>query len=240
MNMSIPYIDRIWRVKGTLHLDEPLSSQEAFERLDPLFQAHVVHYQVSGDTLSYRKKNPAAQDKLATFTAGTLHLEERDGTARLSYNLTSTALLLCFLAPLFFAGFGLLFEAINEWEAPALAAEKEAKEKEKEGEEEEPIELHWIDKMLGAPEPEQPGDEDEEEDAEKSAEEGEEGEEEEEEGGRHRPEFAYGLAGVFAAIYLVGRVLEPYLVKRTFRYFLRREDQPQDAGSQEELEPKTG
>ncbi|HCS18922.1 MAG TPA: hypothetical protein DIW45_15430 [Erythrobacter sp.] len=45
----------------------------------------------------------------------------------------------------------------------------------------------------------------------------EEGEEEE---GRHSPTPAYVFAGLFFALYLVGRVLEPWLVRRTFRQTL--------------------
>ncbi len=230
MRARVPYIDRIWRVKSSLDLDEPLSAGEAFERLRPLLQEQGTEVAVEGNTLSYVKTNPAAQDKLATFTAGYLAVvnveadvdEGQGGKTRLIYDVTSTALFLCFLAPLAFLAFAQFAEVINELEKPGLLAEKEQREKEKAEEEEEtkePIKLHWIDEMLGATAPEQP-DEDEEksrDDARGSGEGDGDEEEEEEFEGNHSPTTAYVFAGIFFAIYLVGRVLEPFLLKRTFR-----------------------
>lgn len=223
MPLSLPYVDRIWRVQSSLELDQDLTPSETFARLDPLFQTQGTTYSKEGNTLTYSKKNPAAQDKLATFTAGTLrHVRER-GAARLHYDVTSTALLLCFLAPLFFLGFAGLIVVVNELEAPYIAAKKaeEEKEKEKEKAEEEEIKLHWIDQMLGAPEPKQPGDKEKEEKEEKEKKRAQEGEEEEEEDdANHSPDRSLQLAALFFVIYCVGRVLEPYLLKRTFRRML--------------------
>ena len=45
-------------------------------------------------------------------------------------------------------------------------------------------------------------------------------EEEEEQEGTHSPTPAFVFAGLFFALFLVGRVLEPWLVRRTFRQVL--------------------
>ena len=60
MNLTLPYIDRIWRAEGEIALDPPLAAEEAFARLDPLFQTPGTTYAVDGDTLTYSKHNPAA------------------------------------------------------------------------------------------------------------------------------------------------------------------------------------
>ncbi|MDJ0977191.1 MAG: hypothetical protein QNI87_01505 [Erythrobacter sp.] len=208
----MPYIDSVWRVKSSIELDEPFAASEVFGRLDPLLRTQGTEFTISGDTLTYQKTNPAAQDKLATFTAGTLSVVDHDGAKHLAYDVTSTALFLCFLAPLAFLAFGGFAWLINEIEKPAVIAEmaeKEKEEAESEGEADEVIELHWIDQLLGAPAPKQPG----EEDQDKAAREGREDEVE----GNHSPTTAWVFAGIFFAIYAVGRVLEPYLLKRTFR-----------------------
>ncbi|MEO1729817.1 MAG: hypothetical protein AAFR64_03665 [Pseudomonadota bacterium] len=232
-------IDRIWRVNSSLALEESLSAQEAFDRLDPLLDQQGTDYTVDGDTLEYVKTNPAAQDKLATFTSGNLKVVQADGSTRLDYEVASTSLFLCFLAPLAFIAFGQFAYLINELEKPALLAEleEEKKKEEEEGksEDEEVIELHWIDKLLGAPEPKQPGEEDEEEKS-RDGEEGREGEDEEEDVGNHSPTTAYVFAGIFFAIYLVGRILEPYLLKRTFRAFLTRSQEYEIIKENNEME----
>lgn len=219
MKLRLPFVDRIWRVRDTVEIDERLTPAQAFERLDPLFGAPATEVTARGETLTYSKSNPAAQDKLATFTSGTLWSEEREGRTVLSYEVDSTALLLCFLAPLLFLALGQIAIGLNMLEAPTerserADAETDAKEKD---DEDEVRELHWIDQMLGAPAPETKEEKEKREAEEKAEEEarsegGEDGEDE-----KHSPTAAYVLAGLFAAIYAVGRVLEPYLLKRTFR-----------------------
>lgn len=218
MQARIPYIDRIWRVTSSVELEAPLSVREAYERLAPLFDTAGTVVTVEGDALSYSKKNPAAQDKLATFTSGALLVEEGEGKTRLHYDVGSTALFLCFLAPLVFLAFGQFTVLVNELEKPAVIKQMAEKEKEKEEEKAagKTVQLHWIDQMLGAPAPKKPGEEDEDEKARKQAR-GEPGEDEEELDYNHSPKTSYAFAGIFLAIYLVGRVLEPYLLKRTFR-----------------------
>ena len=78
VNLHFPYIDRIWRARGEVPLDEALAPDEAFARIEPLLQTPGTDYAVEGDTLAYSKRNPAAQDKFATFTSGTLRLRQQD------------------------------------------------------------------------------------------------------------------------------------------------------------------
>ncbi len=202
MNAHVPFIDRIWRTRDSVQVAERLNADEAFARLDPLLQTSGTQYIVEGDTLTYSKENPAAQDRLATFTSGTLLLSEQEGGARLSYDLGSTALLLCFLAPLLFVGFGQLAVGLSTLEGPQTEDARKAGKKDKDEDAE--VQLHWIDQMIGAPAPEQPDDKKKKE-------------KEKEKEPKHSPTPAYVLAGIFAALYVVGRILEPWLIKRTFR-----------------------
>ena len=202
--MNLPYVDRIWRTRGELLIDESMAADEAFARLDPLFDASGTQVAVDGDSLTYAKSNPAAQDKLATFTRGHLRVDQREGQTFLLFDLSSTALLLCFLAPLLFLAFAQLAVAANAWEKGTIEASEKAKP-EKDKPKAVP-KLNPIDAMLGAPAPEDPSKKkDKEKDKDK---------------GRHSPKPGYVLAGLFFVIYLVGRVLEPWLVKRTFRQAL--------------------
>ena len=61
--------------------------------------------------------------------------------------------------------------------------------------------LNPVDQVLGAPAPEDPSKK----------------KDEKKDEGRHSPEEAYFMAGLFAVIYLVGRWLEPWLVRRRLR-----------------------
>jgi hypothetical protein len=206
MALNLPYIDRIWRAEGDVTVPEPLSPDEAFARLDPLFQTPGTDYAVEGDTLAYTKRNPAAQDKLATFTRGTLRVaQQQDGTSRVFFNVSSTALLLCFLAPLLFLAFAQIMVTANAWEkAASEAAEASAKDKPKDEDKAKPVpQLHPLDQMLGAPPPEDPAKKKKDKDKQNE--------------GKFKTTPAYVLAGLFFLIYCVGRVLEPWLLKRTLR-----------------------
>lgn len=224
MKARVPYVDRIWRVTSSIDLDAQLAPLEAFERLRPLLEAQGTEVELEGHSLTYHKTNPVAQDKLATFTSGTLSVVEEGANSRLIYDVGSTALFLCFLAPLAFLAFGQFAEFLNEIEKPDLIKEMAEKEKEKaeNPEEEEKIELHWIDQLLGAPEPKQRGEEDDADGARGGTRSEDAEEKDDEPEGRHSSTTAYVFAGIFLAIYLVGRVLEPYLLKRTFRAALYR------------------
>ncbi len=222
MNLSLPYIDRIWRAEGEIVLDPPLPAEDAFARLDPLFQTPGTTYAVEGDTLTYSKNNPAAQDKLATFTSGTLRVaQQQDGSTRLVFRVSSMALLMVFLAPLLFLAFAQIMTTANAWEKAAMEAAKAeekaaAKDKDKGEDKTKPkAELHPLDQMLGAPAPEDPSKKkDEKKDKDK-----------------FNTTPAYVLAGIFFVLFLVGRVLEPWLLKRTFRAALAvRPGESQPAG----------
>lgn len=198
--MNLPFIDRIWRVKGTLALDGPQAPASVFDKLAPLFQTNGTSYRVDQDTLTYSNKNPAPQDKLATFNSGTLRVVEEEGRSKLVYNLKSPALLFCFLAPLLFLGFGQFIVALGEFEKPATEAADKAKKSEKKDAE---VPMNPIDKFLGAPAPEKPKKD--------GADKGKDHDK------KRSPTPAYVFAAIFAVLYLVGRILEPWLIKSVFR-----------------------
>jgi hypothetical protein len=123
--------------------------------------------------------------------------------AVLHYHLISRALLLCFLAPLLFLGFAQLTIFVGNLEkASAEAAGKDAKSAKKDDKKDVALPFNPIDKFLGAPAPEKPKKDGKDKDS-----------------GKKKPSAtaAYVFAGIFAALYLVGRVLEDKLVKRLFR-----------------------
>jgi hypothetical protein len=195
--LKLPLIDNIWRVRGAVPVDPALTAEEAFARIDPLLRTPGTTLITEGGALTYSKHNPAAQDKLATFTRGRMWIERAGAGAVLRFDLFSHALLMCFLAPLLFLGFAQMAIAINAWEGSGTeASEKDEKKP--------PVvkELHPLDKFLGAPAPEDPS---------------KKKKDEKKEEGRHSPDEGYVLAGIFAAIYLVGRWLEPFLLRRRLR-----------------------
>lgn len=204
---SIPYIDMIWRVRGEVPIDSSLSPDEALARLDPLLRSPGTTVAAEGNALTYAKLNPSAQDKLATFNHGRLSIERAGAGAVLRFDLFSHALLLCFLAPLLFLGFAQLAVTINAYEEAAAEASEKAKGKDKKDEDKpKPVKkLNPIDEFLGAPAPEDPNKKKDKKD---------------EDEGRHSPEPGYFLAGLFAALYLLGRWLEPWLLSRRIRAVL--------------------
>ncbi|OYW46537.1 MAG: hypothetical protein B7Z08_06990 [Sphingomonadales bacterium 32-68-7] len=212
--MNLRFIDWIWHIRGSVPLAAGQSSEQAFERLEPLFRERDTHHVRNSDTLTFEKSNQAPQDKMSIFDGGELRIEQAPSGGVLRYDLTSKILLFCFLAPFLFLSFGQLAVAVGVIDKPT--AEEKAEAKKKEAEEEKRAaerKLHPIDQFLGAPEPEKPKTE-----AEKKKEEAEakaKGEDEEEDEGPS-PTPAYVFAGIFAALYLVGRVLEDRLVKRLF------------------------
>lgn len=196
--IKLPFIDHIWRVRGVVPVDPGLHTDEVFARLDPLLRTPGTAIAVTDSTLHYSKHNPAAQDKLATFTRGTIRIERTGAGAVLRFDLFSHALLLSFLAPLLFIGFAQVAVAINEWEQAGAEASQNAKEDDKP----KPVKkLNPVDEFLGAPAPDDPNiKKDEKKDE-----------------GRHSPNEGYFMAGIFALIYAVGRWLEPWLVRRRLR-----------------------
>lgn len=197
------HIDWIWTIRGSLDLAPGLSNTETFDRLDPLFQEPGTSYTRDNDTLVFTKKDQAAQDKMSVFDAGTLAIEPAETGATLRWRLTSRALLFCFLAPLLFLA--LSQATVYFGKAPKAEAEAEAGkagDKTKKPEKKPPeLKLHPIDAALGAPAPEKP----------------KKDKKKEEEDKKPSPTPSYVFAGIFAALYIIGRILEAWLVKRLFR-----------------------
>ena len=208
---TIPYIDRIWTARGHIDLEAPLSPAQTFDRLESLLEKSGTETVIDGSTLTYVKENPAAQDRLATFSSGTFAVTQEADRSLLHYRLKSPALLLVFLAPLFFLAIAQATELLVDWERPTAEekAEMEKEKAEKEKDAKEPGELNPVDQWLGAPKPETL--------EEKKQRELEENEDKD---ARHSPRPAYVLAGIFAALFLIGRWLEPFLVRRNLRRVL--------------------
>jgi hypothetical protein len=195
--LSLPVIDHIWRVRGEVPIAPPLTPDEALARIAPLLDTPGSSYAITGPRLDYVKRNPAAQDKLATFTRGRFEVATRGARQVLRYDVFSHALLLCFLAPLLFLAFAGAATVINGWEKAAEAAEAG---EQPDGKPKPVRKLHPIDEFLGAPAPEDP--------AKKKK---------DKEEGPHSPKTGYFFAGLFLAIYLAGRWLEPWLLRRRLR-----------------------
>ncbi|WP_423603266.1 hypothetical protein [Sphingomonas sp. MS122] len=200
--MNLRFIDWIWHVRGSMPLAPGHSEEDAFDRLDPLFRQVGTSHERTGDTLVFRKKDQAAQDKMSVFDGGTLRIENGVAGAVLRYHLTSRALLGCFLAPLLFLGFAQFTVAMGKLEKPpAEAAGKSGKaadaSKKPNKKDAEPLQ-NPIDKALGAPAPEK---------------------KKKDKGGDEKPSPtpAYVFAALFAALYVVGRILEDRLIKALFR-----------------------
>jgi hypothetical protein len=216
------YIERIWHVRGSVELPPGQTGEEAFARLDPLFHEPGTIYERSGDTLIFAKKDPRAQDKMAVFDSGVLQVEAGALVPVMRYHLISRMLLFCFLMPLVFLGFAQLAIALGKADKPpAEAAAGKAGDKAKKPEKTEPeLKLNPIDKFLGAPAPEKP-DKDK-----KKGEKGKKGDKDEEQEKKPSPTPAYVFAGIFAALYVIGRWLEAWLVARLFRRRLATEESP--------------
>lgn len=195
--MNLRFIDWIWHVRGSLALAPEQSSNDAFDRLDPLFRQFGTSHERTNDTLFFRKKDQAAQDKMSIFDWGVLQIDKGVAGSVLRYHLTSRALLFCFLMPLMFVGIAQFTVALGAFQKPPIEAPKKPAPKHT------VVPLNPIDKALGAPEPEKP----KKDDAEKPK-------------GRDKkpsPTPAYVFAAIFATLYGVGRILEDRLVRKLFR-----------------------
>ncbi len=204
--MNLRFIDWIWHVSGSVALAPEQSSDEAFDRLDPLFRETGTSHERTNDTLVFQKKDPAAQDKMSIFDGGVLQIEKRAAGSVLRYRLTSRTLLFCFLAPLLFIGIAQLTVAIGKLQNPAKetsAAKKASDAKKKLAAERAEVPMNPIDKALGAPAPEKPKKGAAKKDDEKPK--------------KPSPTAGYVFAAIFATLYVVGRILEDRLVKRLFR-----------------------
>ena len=189
--MNRRFFDWIWHINGSVALAPSQSSDEAFDRLTPLFRQTGTTHHRTENTLTFRKKNPAAQDKMSIFDSGVLEIERGVAGPVLRYHLTSRALLFCFLAPLLFLSFAGLIVAVGKLEKPSTeAVSKKAEMKDV------ALPQHPIDKAMGAPAPEKPKKDGKDKDKDKPS-----------------PTPAYVLAVMFATLYVVGRVLESRLAR---------------------------
>lgn len=194
--MNLRFIDWIWNVRGHVPLVQGQSVDEAFERLDPLFHEYGTTYDRAGDTLTFTKKDQPAQDRMSVFDHGVLKVEQERSGAVLRYRLSSRSLLFCFLAPLLFLSFAALTIQVGKLEAPKTEAAEKDKKKDV------VRTLHPIDKFLGAPAPEKPKKDDKNKADDKK---------------KSKPTSAYVFAALFAALWLIGRILEDRLVQSLFR-----------------------
>jgi hypothetical protein len=199
-------IDWIWHVRGHLELPAGKSADDIFERLDPLFREPGTSFDRTADALTFQKKDPVAQDKLSVFDRGVLEIAQGDAGPVLSYRMRSPTLLFCFLLPLLFLGIAqLTIEVGKRQKPPVEKAEKVDKRAE--------MPLHPLDKLLGAPEPEKKkavG-------TDKASKAKAAKEKAEKEKKKFSPTPAYVFAGIFAVLFVVGRILEDWLLKRLFR-----------------------
>jgi hypothetical protein len=141
--VDLPFIDRIWRVRGSLALDVRRAPRDVFASLDHLFRAVGTTFRIDGDTLAFSKKDPIAQDRMAIFNHGTLWVEDDGQGAELRYDMNSPTLQFCFFLPFLFLG------------------------------------IAWLLKESRNP--------------------------------------AFVFAGIFTVLYVVGRILEPWLIRSAFR-----------------------
>ncbi len=195
--MDLRFVTWIWQVTGSLPLGRAQTREHTFDQLEPLFHQTGTRFERTGDTLTFRKQDAAAQDKMSIFDHGVLKIEEGVTGPLLRYRLTSRALLWCFLAPMLFVGVAQLTIAINAFGPPT--ASKTAKPTVKDPD----VPLNWIDKALGAPAPEKPG-------KDPTSKQGGNGK-------QPSPTPAYVFAGIFAVLYVVGRILEDRLIRQVFK-----------------------
>ncbi len=209
-------IEKIWYVDGSVAVP---AGMDALDRLLPLFDTPGTTTSRSGHRLTFVKKDPGAQDRLSVFGSGILEVAGNDGERRLGYRLRSPSLLACFLAPLLFLGLAGLTTIIANSEKAAAEKEAAAKTDDKKKEKEDKVwPLHPIDNALGAPEPEKPKKDKKKDSKAKDGKTGKDGEEDEDEDDKGpSPTPAYVFAGIFAALYAIGRWLEAHLVRRLFQ-----------------------
>jgi hypothetical protein len=189
VSVTLRFFDWIWHVRGSLALAPGQSDEDAFDRLAPLFDQTGTSHQRTNDTLIFSKKDQAAQDKMSVFNGGALQIDKSAAGSVLRYHLTSRSLLFCFLASFLFLGIAQFTIVINTFEKPPAEPDKKHVD----------MPMNPIDKALGAPEPEESKDDDAD-------------------GGKKlSPTAAYVFAGIFATLYVVGRILEDRLVKALFR-----------------------
>lgn len=192
--MNLRFIDWIWRVRGSLALAPGQSTNDAFDRLDPLFRQPGTTHQRTNHALTFKKKDQAAQDKLSVFDGGVLRIDKGEAGSVLRYDMISRALLFCFLAPVLFLAIAQFTTVIAKLDKPPHEAAKKHSP---------PAAMNPIDKALGAPAPDESKEDDEDGGGKK--------------GKKLSPTPSYVFAGIFAVLYVIGRVLEDWLVRRLFK-----------------------
>jgi len=91
MQMLRRLTDWIWHVRGSLALAPGQSSEDAFDRLSPLFHETGTSYERGNDTLTFRKKDQAAQDtRPDEMLAGTITIVYRGDRGRVRHQLAQT------------------------------------------------------------------------------------------------------------------------------------------------------
>lgn len=207
------FCDWIWHIRGSVPLAAGQSGDQALDRLGPLFDEPGTTSERNQNTITFRKKNQLAQDKMSVFDGGILQVDHAGPDVVLRYDLASGALLACFLAPLLFLGIAQLTIAVGNLEEQSgkVAAKsdgKSGKDAKKANEKKPEIVLNPVDKFLGAPAPEKP----------KKDAKGKDGKDKDDGGDKKpSPTSAYVFAGIFAALYIFGRVLEAWLIQRLFK-----------------------
>jgi hypothetical protein len=197
--VNLRFIDWIWRVRGVIETGPTQSPAEAFDRLDDLFREQNTASRIDGDTLSFVKMRQLPQDKMSIFDSGTLRVT--GGTLR--YDMTSRALLACFLAPLLFFALGRVGVAFDEWRnPPELAAAKAEAAKKRSKIKPEDVPMSAIDQFLGAPK------------VQKAKKDGEGSGKK-----NQKPSMttAYVFMGIFFALWVLGRILENVLIHSRLR-----------------------
>ncbi len=194
----------IWHIRGDVPLPAALAPDDAFHRLAPLFAHSGTTHARMGDLIVVTKHDQLAQDPLSIVDSGTLQIDRDENGAVLRYHLVSRALLYCFLAPLLFLAVAQLTVFLGSLEKPGSEeqAQKDKGKQDHKGE----IRLNPVDKFLGAPAPEKPKDDKKNK---------EKGGDEEKKG--FSPTTAYVFAGIFIALWVLGRLLEPWLIRRLFQ-----------------------
>ncbi|MBF9152038.1 hypothetical protein I2488_13580 [Novosphingobium sp. 1Y9A] len=194
-------IDWIWTVRDEVPVPEGMGADEALARIAPVFERPGYQVQAGTEGLSYANPSPAAQDTLSVFEKGALRIEDAPTGKVLRYRLTSRIMLFCFLLPFVFIGFGQLTLAVADYQKAKAEAKEKAEGTKKDEKKDEPVlTLHPIDKFLGAPAPEKPKDG-------------------EGKSRKRKPSAtaAYVFSAFFAILFVIGRSLEPWLVRRMFR-----------------------
>lgn len=97
-------IDWIWTIRGSVAAPAGSNIDQAFARLDPLWHETGTTARREGNTVTFRKTDPASQDRLATFDRGRLCARPRADGVDIAYTLVSRALAACFLLPALFLG----------------------------------------------------------------------------------------------------------------------------------------